>query len=147
MAVAPPAMKSLASLAPPRRVVAEESVKISTLWMVASRLLKSIVSGLPAGAPRQFLSKPDVDAPAGAEIWSFVPSGWHVAADGGEVAPPVGTAGVGWAMTRPPEAAWATSRFAFTLSNQARAWNFPSGETARLGLVPFALPETGRELN
>src|SRR5919198_2145107 len=107
---------SPASLAPPSRVDAEESVKISTLWGTASLLVNSTVIGLPAGAARQFVS----NAMFCAVTFTVVPSGWHAGA-AGVVARLVGTAGVGWARAKLPDRGWATTRFALESSNQARA--------------------------
>src|SRR6266571_5577408 len=92
---------SAGPVAPPRRVLAEEFVKISTLWICGGSVLANVkVNLLLAGAARQFVSKPLAKAFRGAAIWSFVPDGLQ-AAVGGRIEGWC-SVGIGWARTRPP---------------------------------------------
>src|SRR5437899_4927030 len=123
---------SVGPVAAPNRVVAEASVKISTLCGVpASWLLNAIVNAVPAGAARQFLSKAMLTATREIDV----PLGEQAAVGGGIEGCPI--VGVGCASaSAAPEAGVATSRFRFTESNHATATDFPSGDAASVGVQP-----------
>ena len=131
-----PVTVSPGPVAPPSRVVADESVKISTLWGVPeSWLVKSIVNGVLARAARQFVSK----AMFLAVTLTVVPDGLHAAVGGGIEG--WCRVGVGWARARPPVADVAIFRFRLCESNHATTRVLPSPDTAMLGLAPAC--ETG----
>src|SRR5437773_12443928 len=102
---------SVGPLAPPRRFVAELSVKISTLCGTPASMLSNVsVNGVLARTARHFVSKPLAAAPVGAAIDSAVePEGVHAAVGGGIDG--WCRVGVGWARASPPVGEVASLRF------------------------------------
>src|SRR2546427_4935595 len=101
-------------------------------------LLKSMVKAWPEGAARQLWS----NATPMATTVIVVPEGLHPPAvvgamDGWD------RGGVVKARAKPPVGDVATLRLALSESNQAMATFLPSSDTAREGLVPSTLSNTG----